>query len=63
MPVLGNPAPYLREDLIPKDDRGILRGLQLEYQGWIVLEFGGYVDIQKAGTKKMHATKEIQEVS
>lgn len=38
-------------------------GLQLEYQGWIVLEFGGYVDIQKAETKKMHLSKEIQQVS
>lgn len=55
--------PTCEKTSFPRMTQSILRGLQLEYQGWIVLEFGGYVDIQKAETKKMHLSKEIQKVS
>lgn len=44
--------PTCEKTAFPRTTQNILRGLQLEYQGWIGLEFGGYADIQKAKTKK-----------
>lgn len=63
IPALGSPIPYQQGALIPKDDHSILRGLKLELQSWIALELLGFVEVQKAKTKEINLTKEIQEVS
>lgn len=64
-PALGNVTSYQQGALIPKDDphTSIIRGLKLEPQSWTALEILGFVEVQKAKTKEIILTKEIQKVS